>query len=245
MPRFVSIIPCKISQVIPLKKLVMEDLIQNAPILFDEHPLQSSPNPPPHMAETMSTLSNSSLLSSEFSLPTEAQAVGPTAGHRRSLVSNIPASTQSSFPISHPDSPVEGRLIPALVPLLSPLLGLSPSQTFRERTETTTEEQDIPEARGSQGVGTLPNSLLQEVVSGASTSDAGWWLPHPGLRQHSEEPTIPQSPPESVRSSSTDFSFSSASLVSSPTNSPPSPTASLQSAFGDFCPAFNESSQRF
>ena len=244
MPRRVSTISCKIFQLIPSKKLVMEDLIQNAPILFDERPLQSSPVPPPHMAETISTLSDSSLLSSEFSLPAEAQAIGPTTRHRPGLIGGIPTSTQSSFPISHSDSPVERRLIPTPDPLLSPLLGLSPSQALKERMETTTEEQVIREARRSQEVEPLPNSLLQEVGPGASTSDAEWWLPHSGLHRHSEEPAIPQSPPESVRSSSTDFSFSSASLVSSPTDSPPSPTASLQSAFGAFSPEFGESSQR-
>ena len=199
----------------------MEDLIQHAEILFEERPLLSSFVPSTRTAET-STLD---FLSSEFS---EAQAVGPEQD-LLGLVGDDPTSTQSSFSTSHSDSPVDGRL----TPLLSSLSGLSASQVLEERIETTTLEQDISAARSSQSVGTLPTlSSPPEVVSVAPSRSVGqWWLPRPGLYQNPEELAIPPSPPESVRSITSDFSLSSASLISSPTDSPPSPTASLQSVF--------------
>ncbi|KAF8269722.1 hypothetical protein EI94DRAFT_1724545 [Lactarius quietus] len=219
-----------------VKKLVMEDLIQNAPTLFDERPLQS---PSPDMADTMSALSYGSSMSSEFSQSAEAQAVDSTTRHRPGLVGGTSTSAQPPF-TSYPDSPVEGRLTPALAALLSPLLGLSSPQTPEARVETTMQEQGIHEARGTQAVETLPNSLLQEVV-------VDWLLPQPGLlQQHPEPSMIPPSPPESVRSSTTDFSLSASWLSSpGPAESPPSPTASLQSAFAAFSPTFSESSGRF
>jgi hypothetical protein len=216
---------CRLTR-ISSKKLVMEDLIQNAEILFEERSLLSSPVSSPRTAET-STLA---FLSSEFSLSDEAQAVGPTTQHRPGLVGDNPTSTQSSFSTSHSDFPVDGRL----TPMLSSLIGLSPSQALEERIETTTtQEQVIFPARGTQAVGTLPTlSSPPEVVSVPPSRSIGqWWLPRPGLHQHPEEPAIPPSPPESVRSITSDFSLSSASLISSPAESPPSPTASLQSVF--------------
>ncbi|KAF8269717.1 hypothetical protein EI94DRAFT_906828 [Lactarius quietus] len=205
-----------------VKKLVMEDLIQNAPILFDERPLQS---PSPDMADTVSTLSYGSFMSSEPSRSAEVQAVVSTTGRRPGVVGGTPTSTQSPF-TSYPDSPEDGRLTPMRVPLLSPLLGLSSPQTLMERLETTTQEHDIPHAGGTRAVETQPNSSLQEVVT-------DWLLPQSGLlHQHPEAHMTPPSPPESVRSSTTDLSLS-ASWISSPgpAESPPSPSASLQSEF--------------
>jgi hypothetical protein len=114
----------------------MEDLIQNAHILFDEHP-PPSPPVPSHMAETTFHLADGSFLSSEFSPSDGAQTMGSTTRHHPGLVGGIPTSTQSSFP-AQSDSPVEGRLTQTLTPSLSPLLGLTSSQTLGERVETTT-----------------------------------------------------------------------------------------------------------
>ncbi|KAH9169274.1 hypothetical protein EDB89DRAFT_1488326 [Lactarius sanguifluus] len=172
------------------KKLVMEDLIQNAYTLFDESPPQSS-----------------------FSTP------------------------QS-------DSPVEGRL--------TSLLGLSLSQTPKEEAETTTQEQVIP---GAQAIETLLNGSPPEAVSSLPSVPAvEWWLPHPGLHQHPEAPTMPPSRPESVLSSASDFSLCAtssisgaefppspaATLLSDTTDSPPSPTTSLLSSMGTSSPTISE-----
>ncbi|KAH9037702.1 hypothetical protein EDB84DRAFT_1675592 [Lactarius hengduanensis] len=212
-----------------MNKLVMEDLIENVHILFDERAV-----PSPY----------GSFLSPE--LPQSAE-VGSTTRHPLSLqvVGEIPTSTRSSFSSSHSESPVERRLIP--------LLGLSLSQTLREGMETTTQEQVIPGARGTQAIEMLDGSS-PEAASLPPTSTAEWWLPHSGLHQHTGTPTIPSSRPESVLSSASDFSLSAASLISSTefppspaasllsgtTDSPPSPVESLLSSMGTFSPTMSE-----
>ncbi|KAI9439458.1 hypothetical protein BJY52DRAFT_529761 [Lactarius psammicola] len=204
------------------KKLVMEDLIQNAHILFDERSPSYPPVPLPHIAEKTSNLTYGPLLSPEFLRSAEAQVVGSTTRHRPGPVGGIPTSTQPFFSISHSDSPVEGRL--------TPLLGLSLSQALREGAETTTREQVTPGERGTWAVETLLNSSPMEDVPPPPTSVVEWWLPQLGLHQHPEAPTVPQSRPESVLSSTSDFSLSAASLISSTTEFPSSPAASLLSS---------------
>jgi hypothetical protein len=220
----------------------MEDLIRNAQVLFDERPVPSSPIPPPHMEETTSTLSFGPFMSGEFSPSAEAQTVGSTTRDRSGLVGGTPTSSLSSFSPSQLDAPVEGRLTPPMESLLSPLLGLSPSQTLRERLEMMTQERIIRDTNDTPVTETDPTEV-DPVPPTSSVAD--WWLPQPGPDQHLGEPMVPQSPSESVRSSSTDFSFCSTSLVSSPGESPPSPTASLQSAFAAFSPTLSERSERF
>ncbi|KAF8269718.1 Rho GTPase activation protein [Lactarius quietus] len=88
-----------------VKKLVVEDLIQNAPTLFNERHLLS---PSPDMAHTMSALSYDSLMSSESSRSAEAQAVVSTTGHRPGVVGGIPTSIQPPLLASPSDSPEEG-----------------------------------------------------------------------------------------------------------------------------------------
>ena len=228
---------CNFFSLIPSKKLVMEDLIRNAHVLFDERP-PPSPPVPSHMAETSSYFAFDSLLGTESSSSAGAQAMGSPPRHQLGLVGGIPTSIQSSFIASHSDSSVEGRLTPTLAPLLSPLLGLStgPSQTLRERLEATMQGQVIPEPRGAQAGETLSHSPPPEAVS-VTPASVDWCLPLSGLvHQRPESPTIPQSPCESVISSTSDLSFSSASLLSSPTQHP-SPAASLQSVLS---PTFSE-----
>jgi hypothetical protein len=176
----------------------MEDLIENARILFDEPLLLSLPVPSPHLAETPATLSFGPFMSAVFSRPAVAQTVASTTRHRSSLVGGTPTLTLSE----------------------------------------TAQERDIYDASGTPVVETEPSEV--DFVPPTS-SLADWWPPQPGLHQHLEEPMIPQSPPESVRPNSTDFSFGSTSLVSSP--GPSSPTSSLRSAFATFSPPFSERSE--
>ncbi|KAH8986365.1 hypothetical protein EDB92DRAFT_1949279 [Lactarius akahatsu] len=151
---------------------------------------------------------------------------------------------QSSFSTSQSDSPVEGRL--------TSLPELSLSQTLKEEAKTITQEQVIP---GAQAVETLLNGSPPEAVSSLPPALAAeWWLPHPGLHQHPEAPTIPPSRPESVLSSASDFSLCAASSISgaefppSPaasslsvtTGSLPSPAASLLSSMGTSSPTISE-----
>ncbi|KAN0131220.1 hypothetical protein V8E53_010924 [Lactarius tabidus] len=178
-------------------KLVMEDLIQNARILFDEPLLLSSPT---HLVETPSALSFGPFMSAVFSRSAVAQTVGSATRHRSALVDGTLTSTLSE----------------------------------------TTPERVIHDASGTPVVETEPTQV-DSVPPTSSVAD--WRLPQLGLHQHLEEPLVPQSPPGSVGFSSTDFSFGSTSLVSSPGESPPSPTTSLQSAFATFSPSFSEGSE--
>ncbi|KAH9037701.1 hypothetical protein EDB84DRAFT_1128646 [Lactarius hengduanensis] len=210
------------------KKLIMEDLIENAHTLFDERTV-----PSPH----------GSFSSPELSRPAE---VGSTIQHRPGLIGGGFTSTQSSFSTSHSDTPVKG--------CITELLGLSSSQTLKEGVETTTQEQVIPGVRGTQAVETLLDGSPPEAASPPPTSTTEWWLPHLGLHQYPGAPTIPPSRPESVLSSASDVSLSAASsisgaefppspaasLLSGTTDSPPSPSASLLSSMGTFSPTISE-----
>ena len=175
------------------------------------------------MAETASrsTYIYSSLFSSpelpQGPQPPEVEAMGSTTRHRPGLVGGITTSAQSSFSSLHSDAAMESRLAPSPTSLLSPLLGLPSSN---EGVETTAQEQVIPEVRGTEAVETLPNNIPPEVVS--PTSVAEWRLRQSRLPPQPEPLTIPQSPPESVPSSTSDFPFSSAT--------------SLQSGIGRFTP---------
>ncbi|KAI9430909.1 Rho GTPase activation protein [Lactarius indigo] len=97
---------------VDVKNLVMEDLIQNAHTLFDEHP-PPSPILSPHAVETTSTFTyrDGSLLNSE-----SPRLVEPTTGH-------LSTSTQSSFSAPPSDTPVE------MGPTPTNLLTKSPSET--------------------------------------------------------------------------------------------------------------------
>ncbi|KAH9051869.1 hypothetical protein EDB87DRAFT_1836128 [Lactarius vividus] len=194
-------------------KLIMEDLIKNVHTLFDERT-------PPRVPSPYGSVSSPEL--------SQSAGVGPTTRHRPGLVEGIPTSTQSPFSISHSDTSVEG--------CLTPLLGLSLSQTLKDGMETTTQEQVIPWARGTHAVETLSGGSPLEAVSPPPTSATEWWLPHPGQHRRLEAPTIPPSRPESALSSTSDFSLSAASFISG-TEFPSSPTASLLSGTTDSPPA--------
>jgi len=198
-----------------LKGLVLEDLIRNAHALFEERPSPSAPFPSPHVAETRSTFTHGSLyLSPELPQPAEVQVIGSTTRHHPGLVGGIPMSIQSSFSSLPSDAATESRLTPPSA-LLSPLLGFPLSNTSTEGVETTPQVQVIPEARVPKAVETLANGTPAEVVSIRPTSVAEWRLqvPQSRLAPHTEALTIPQSPPESVLSSTSDFPLSSATSL--------------------------------
>ncbi|KAI9431838.1 Rho GTPase activation protein [Lactarius psammicola] len=189
-----------------MKTLVLEDLIQNANTLFYERPSPLPPVHPPHMAETGSTFTPDSFLSPDLPQPAEVQAMGSTTRHRPGPVGGILTATQSSLPSLPSDSVTESRLTPSPTSLLSPLQGPLSSRIFTEGVETTTQEQVIPEARGTQAVETLGNSTPAIPL----TSVAEWRLRQSRLSLRPEAVTMPQSPPESVISFTSDFPLSSA-----------------------------------
>jgi hypothetical protein len=195
----------------------MEDLIQNAHTLFDERPSESPPVPSPDVAETMSTHPDGSLfLSPELPRSGEVQATGSTFQHHPGIVNGIPASSQSSFSTFPSDRPVESRLTPPPIDLLSPLLGLSSSKTLTEGVETAPRDELIPEARGTEAIKTLPKSTPPDAVPlMAPTSVSEWRLHQSQLPPDPEALTIPQSPPESVLSSTSEFPLSSATSLQS------------------------------
>ena len=200
----------------------MEDLIQNAHTLFDEHPSSSQPVPSFNAAEATTPYTYGSLfLSPELPQPAEVQAMDSSTAHRPGLVGGIPTSTRSSF--SSPSDPAtESRLTPSPIPLLSPLLGLQSSNTLMEGVGMTTQRELTPETRRPKAVETSANSTLAEVVSVPLTAVAEWRLRQSRLPPQPEVLTIPQSPPESVLSSTSDFPLSSAT--------------SLQTGMGPFSP---------
>ncbi|KAN0140322.1 hypothetical protein V8E53_002218 [Lactarius tabidus] len=199
-------------QGIHVKAPVLEDLIQNAHTLFDERSSQTPVVPSSYVAETESTLTHGSLfLSPEMPESVDVQATGSSSRHRPEIVDG--ASTRSSFSSFPSDASPESRLTPPPIDLLSPLLGLSSSKTLTEGVETTTQEGLFPEARSTEAIA-LPNSTPADVVPlPAPTSVAEWRLHQSQLPPDPEALRIPQSPPESVLSSTSDFPLSSATSL--------------------------------
>ena len=184
----------------------MEDLIQNVHTLFDEHPSQSLPIPPSNVAETTSAYT----YGSSFSSPVLPQ---PTTQRHPGLVDDIPTSTQPSFSSLFEDPVIYNHRTPSPPGLSSPLLGLASPTTLTEKVETSTQEQVAPEVRGSKAVETLAISNPAEVVSDPLSSVTEWRLHQSRLPQHPAALTRPQSPPESVLSSMSDFPLSSATSL--------------------------------
>ena len=80
--------------------------------------------------------------------------------------------------------------------------------------EMTTQDELTPQAKGSRAVQTLADSTtLAEVVSVPLTSVDEWRLRQSQLPPQPDALTIPQSPPESVLSSMSDFPLSSATSL--------------------------------
>jgi hypothetical protein len=185
----------------------MEDLIQNVHTLFDQFPTQSAPIPSSNVADTASAYTRGSLfLSPELTLS--------TTQHHPGLVGGIPTSSQLSFSSSPSDTTTNSRPTPPPIALLSPPLGLSSSKMLTEGLETATQAQVVPKARARTAVETLPNRTPPDAeYIPASSSVAEWRLQQSRQTPDPEAGTIPQSPPESVLSSASDFPLSSATSL--------------------------------
>ncbi|KAF8256586.1 hypothetical protein EI94DRAFT_316051 [Lactarius quietus] len=197
-----------------VKALLLEDLIQNAHILFDEC-LSSSPLAlSSDIAETTTALTHGSFSSLEFPQPAEVRTMGSTTQSRPPLVGSFPTSSQSSFSSLLPDTTMESHLATSPSPFLSPLIGLPSSKTLTEGVETTTQEQVTPEIGGTEAIETLANpSTPLQVASVLPTAVAEWRLRQSRLPPQAEAVETPQSPPVSVLSSSSDFPLSSATSL--------------------------------
>ncbi|KAI9455786.1 Rho GTPase activation protein [Lactarius psammicola] len=175
-----------------MKDLLMEDLIQNAHTLFDEH---LPPFPSPHSVrpeETASVLSYSSYLSPRSF---EAQIAGPSTYLSPGPVGSVRAFGRYSPSISPSNSSIDhlgGTTPTTLTPLLS----------------------SLPEMRGSYATKALPNTP-QDVVSWPHTFAAQQGIPP--QQPYPEALTIPQGPPESMPPSSADETRSSATSLQSTT----------------------------
>jgi hypothetical protein len=190
----------------------MEDLIQNTDTLFDEHPSQSLPIPSSNLGETTSIHTYGSLfLSPELPQSAGVRAMGSTSQHRQELFDGVSASTQSPLSSFPSDDYVERRLAQQPPALLSPL---SWSKTLTEGAESITQDQLIPETRGTEAVRRFSNGTPPDVVPlPAPTTVAEWRLHQSQLRPDTEALRRPQSPPESVLSSASEFPLSSATSL--------------------------------
>jgi len=169
-----------------MKGLVMEDLIQNVHTLFDERSSRFPPVPSSNVAETTSAYTYGSLF------------LSPEFPHTTTRHHGIPTPTQSSFSSLLPsDAATDRHRGPSQARLLSPLLGLPSSKTLTEGLETTTQDGVIPKVKGPKAAETV----------------AAWRLHQSLLPLQPEALTIPQSPPESVLSSTSDFPLSSATSL--------------------------------
>lgn len=168
----------------------MEDLIQNAHTLFDE-PISPSSLPSDHThGPRNSMISYSSLF--ESSLFAEPHIISPEGSSAR--------SSSSIFPSDYsPNLSIPPRLPPSL--FLSPLLGLSPSQTLTDGTDSPEPEEVIPQVTKS--------SHTSPPLTSASTQQL------PQQRPHIQISTVPHSPPTSLPSSSAFHPASSATSLQS------------------------------
>ena len=207
--RYVGSTSCNFFRLIPLEGLVLEDLIRNAHTLFDEPPSTTPTVPSPPMAETTSTFPSGSLLSAELPQPSEVGAMGSATQPHPGLVRVIPTSAQLSFSSLPSHIAVESSPTPSPTTLPSSLLGLPSSNNLVEGVETTSQEYVIPEVRGTEVMETLVFGPSSEVVSVPPTSVTEWRLRQSQLPPQPDAVTIPQSPPESMLSSTSDLPLSS------------------------------------
>jgi hypothetical protein len=172
-------------QLIPPKRLVMNDLIQNVHALFDE-PTPSSPVSSNVTETTPTTHPYDSLFSS--------------SELRQSTISTSAQLSSSSLPSV---AATDCSRTSSLTGLLSP-------KTLTDGVEMSMQEQVIPKVRG---VETLGNSEPAKVVAVPLTSVTEWRLQQSQLSPQPEGLTIPQNPPESMLSSTSDVPFSSATSL--------------------------------
>ncbi|KAN0140294.1 hypothetical protein V8E53_002190 [Lactarius tabidus] len=193
---------------VDIKGLVLEDLIRNVHTLFDDQPSTSPPVPSP-AAETTSTFPSGSFLGAELSELSEVDVMGPNT-RRLGPVGVTPSLTQSSFSSLPLDVAFESSLTLPPTTLPSPLLGPPSSNTLVEGVETNSQEQGTHEVIGTEAVEpeALANSPLEDVPV-PPTSVTEWRLRQSQLPSQPEAVTTPQSPPESMLSSSSDLVLSS------------------------------------
>jgi hypothetical protein len=185
----------------------LEDLIQNVHTLFDDQPAASPPAPLP-VAETTSFISGS-FLSAEFPQLSGADAIDPNI-RRVQLVRVIPTLTQSPFSSLPSGVALESRLTPSPTTFPGPFLRLPSSSTLVGGVETNSQEQVTPEVRGTEAVELEAQwNSPPEIVSVPPTFVDEWRLRQSQLPPQPEAATIPQSPPESVLSSTSDLPLSS------------------------------------
>ncbi|KAN0140297.1 hypothetical protein V8E53_002193 [Lactarius tabidus] len=146
-----------------IKGLVLEDLIRNVHILFDDQPSTSPPVPSP-AAEITSTFPSGSFLGAELSELSEVDVMGPNT-RRLGPVGVTPSLTQSSFSSLPLDVAFESSLTLPPTTLPSPLLGPPSSNTLVEGVETNSQEQGTHEVIGTEAVEpeALANSPLEDV----------------------------------------------------------------------------------
>jgi len=177
---------------VDMKTVVMEDLIKNVHTLFDERASMSPPVPSPHVGGSTFAFPSGSILTARLPQPPEADAI-----HRSVFIGVTPTSTQSSFTSLPSDTALESRFTPSPTAWPSPPLELPSSNTF---VETASPEQVTHEVRGTEA---FMNSPPPEVVV------AEWRLRQSQLPPQTGALIIPQSPPESMLSSSSDLPLSS------------------------------------
>ena len=172
----------------------MEDLISNAHTLFDE-PLPPSPLPSTHEGARTSIISYSSLFAR--SLFAEPRVIGP----------EVSTSARSSSSIFPSDTSMDLTRPPTLPPnpFLSPLMGLSPSQTLTDGRDSPEPEQVISDAEDSSTVMALPHTS-PSLPSGTKQQLSR-------RRPFLQVSTVPHSPPNSLPSSSAFHPASSATSL--------------------------------
>ncbi|KAF8260447.1 hypothetical protein EI94DRAFT_1748379 [Lactarius quietus] len=184
-----------------MKALVMVDLIRNVHTLFDERPSTPPPVPSPHASDTTSPGPKGSVLSAE--LP--HSSVDDAIRNRSGPVDVIPTSTQSSFTSLPSDVALENRFTPSPPARPSRPLVLPSSNTVVERAETASQDRvshNVTDTEAGEASVNSPPEVVAAVV-------AEWRLRQSQLPPQPEAVTIPQSPSESVFSSSSDLPLSS------------------------------------
>ena len=181
----------------------MEDLISNADTLFDE-PLSPPPQPSALAGARNSIISYSSLFAS--SLFAEPRVIGP----------EVSTSARSSSSIFPSDTSMDRSRPPRLPPnlFLSPLMGLSQSQTLMDGRYSPGSEQVISDAEDSSTVMVLPHT--SPPLTSATKQQLSQQRPCLLVS------TIPHSPPNSLPSSSAFHPASSATSLQTEMRSFPS-----------------------
>jgi hypothetical protein len=197
-------------QLISLEGLVLLDLIQNVHTLFSDRP-STSPLVPPPTEEPTRIFPSGSFSGAGLPQSSNVNVMRPIT--RR--LGHVTTLSQFSFSSLPSDVALESRVTLSPVTFPTPVLGLPSSNTQVEGVETNSQERVTGEVRSTEAVDpeALRNSPPPKGVSVPPTSVTEWRLRQSQLRPHPEAMTIPQSPPESVLSSTSEFPLSSATSL--------------------------------